>query len=67
MRWGWVAKLALVVLGLFVLLLFLGLVNLVLGSSTPLVLILTVVAVILAAVLLVALMLWSRDEKISAR
>jgi hypothetical protein len=67
MQWGWVAKLALVVVGIFVLLLFLGLVNLVLGSSSPLVLILTVVAVILAAVMLVALMLWSRDVKISAR
>ena len=67
MRWGWVARLAVVVLGLFALLLFLGLVNLVLGSTSPLVLILTVLAVILALVVLVALMLWSREVKISAR
>ena len=67
MRWGWLAKVAAVVVGLFALLLFLGVMNAVLRSSSPLVLILTVAAVVLALIVLVALMLWSRDVKISAR
>jgi len=66
MRWGWVARIAAVVIGLFVLLLFLGVMSQVLASSSPLMAILIVVAVVLAILVLVVLVLWSREVKISA-
>jgi hypothetical protein len=66
MHWRWLAAVAAFVVGLFVILLFLGVMNSVLASASPVGLILTVAAVGLALVVLVVLMLWSRETKISA-
>lgn len=66
MRWSWVGRLAGAVLGLFVLIFFLVAINGLLASASTTTIVLTVAAGALAVLVLVALMLWSRETKISA-